>query len=283
MPDRVATLRSVPTALQALRHTRRMAVRWDERRSGCPVCGGRVAAAPPRPILPEALVREWELGPHLQRLYDEREGTACAACGATGRSRALALAFLVATRQPEGVGFAAAARDWKGGAIAEINQAKELHAWLEHVPDLRYSEYGSTQAGTPSEDLEQLSYADASIRYLFCSDTLEHVPSFERALAELWRVLEPGGAALITVPLLWHRPTRVRARRSHGEVRHLLPPSYHGSQALARPSDGHFVYRELGYDVLDVFRERFATRVVFLDLWSNPFQCAFVLERRSSA
>jgi SAM-dependent methyltransferase len=117
---------------------------------------------------------------------------------------------------------------------------------------------------------------------VFCSDTLEHVPQPERALAELERVLTPGGAALLTVPVLWHRPTRVRSEPCGGALRHHLPASYHGSRALAKPEHGHFVFREFGPDLLDQFAQRFDLRTVFLDLWRNPFDCAFVLRRRGA-
>jgi len=268
-------------ALRAQRCTRRSRQRdFCERRNGCPVCGSQRACSTTRAVLPDALVREWGIGRRRARLYDAREGGACADCGATGRSRALALAFLEAQGETGVRSFRAALRGLDGARIAEINQAKELHTWLAELPGVRYSEYGSGQPGVPSEDLEKLSYADASLAFVFCSDTLEHVPDPERALAELERVLLPGGAALLTVPLLWHRRTRVRSERAPDGLRHHLPPSYHGSRALAAPEQGFFVFREFGPDLLDRFATRFDVCTVFLDLWRNPFDCAFVLRRR---
>ena len=38
---------------------------------------------------------------------------------------------------------------------------------------------------------------------IICSHILEHVPSPESALSELYRIIKPGGFAIIMVPLFW--------------------------------------------------------------------------------
>ena len=45
-----------------------------------------------------------------------------------------------------------------------------------------------------------LPFADASVAAAVSANLLEHVPDDERALAELRRVLRPGGRAVIVVP-----------------------------------------------------------------------------------
>jgi SAM-dependent methyltransferase len=49
-------------------------------------------------------------------------------------------------------------------------------------------------------DLQQLPFVDATYDLIACNHVLEHVPDDQRALAELARVLKPGGLAVITVP-----------------------------------------------------------------------------------
>jgi len=268
-------------ALRARRATRGVAIRdHRERRSGCPLCAARVGHCDPPAVLPDELVAEWEIGRRRQRLYDAREGGLCPGCGASGRGRSLALALLEASGAPTGTSFQAALSTLGAAAVAEINEAKDLHRWLLELPGLAYSEYAPQDPSVRREDVEALRYPDASFRLVFCSDTLEHVPRPERALAELARVLEPGGAAVVTVPLLWHRPTRVRAERCESGVVHRLPPSFHGSRAVARERDGYLVYQEFGPDVIERFSARLDVTVCFLDLWRNPFECAFVLKRR---
>ncbi len=49
-------------------------------------------------------------------------------------------------------------------------------------------------------DLTRLPLRNASLDLVTCLDTLEHIPDDTRALAEIMRVLRPGGHALFTVP-----------------------------------------------------------------------------------
>ena len=51
-------------------------------------------------------------------------------------------------------------------------------------------------------DAEALPLPDASVGLLVCSDVLEHVSDDRAALREMRRVLQPGGRALVHVPIL---------------------------------------------------------------------------------
>ena len=119
-------------------------------------------------------------------------------------------------------------------AIAEINSAGNLHRYLARCTGLRFSEFGSTAPGVPSQDLMQLTYADASFDLVITSDTLEHVPDIDRALRETCRVLRRGGLHVFSVPVVWDRPTRQRATLNDDVLVHLLPPSHHGRRRKAR-------------------------------------------------
>lgn len=49
----------------------------------------------------------------------------------------------------------------------------------------------------------QLPFPDDALAGIVMSETLEHIPQDNRALAEAFRVLQPGGWAVFTVPTMW--------------------------------------------------------------------------------
>lgn len=51
-------------------------------------------------------------------------------------------------------------------------------------------------------DIQQLPFADASYDFVFASHVLEHIPDDEKAIAEIRRILRPGGIAILPVPIV---------------------------------------------------------------------------------
>lgn len=216
----------------------------------CGACGFTGQPLHEPPSWPD-LIEQWELTPQWAAWMAQREGSRCAWCGASLRAGSLAAAIVAAVNRRCGT-TATRLRSLfaddrtRGLAAAEINSAGNLHRYLARCRGLRYSEFGSRHPGVPSEDLTALSYGDRSFDLVVTSDTLEHVPDVERALREIHRVLVPGGAHVFTTPVVWDRPTRVRAQLDSGQLVHLLPPSYHGAQQ-ANAAD-FLVYYEFGAD-----------------------------------
>lgn len=126
-----------------------------------------------------------------------------------------------------------------------------------------------TRDGTRHEDLTRLSFADHSFDRLVTLDVLEHVPHFERALAECWRVLAPHGRLFLTVPfLLDRRKNLVRARVGAAGLEYLEPPEYHGDPL--RP-DGSLAFYHFGWELLDALRRSGFRRVRLVTWWSGLY------------
>lgn len=106
---------------------------------------------------------------------------------------------------------------------------------------------GSLHGDVRCEDVQRLSYEDASFDLCTSTEVLEHVPDDSRAFAELHRVLKPGGVLLFTVPLTQADATLERARIEAGQLRHLQPPMHHGDPL--RPGHGILCYRDYGRDI----------------------------------
>ncbi|MFT4201043.1 class I SAM-dependent methyltransferase [Gordonia sp. (in: high G+C Gram-positive bacteria)] len=61
----------------------------------------------------------------------------------------------------------------------------------------------SAKARAEVGDALHLPYADDSFDVVLMSEILEHVPADEAAIAEMVRILKPGGKAAVTVPRYW--------------------------------------------------------------------------------
>lgn len=253
----------------------------------CLVCGSRSRRGRPW-MLARGLVDSWRIDSRWKRMIERREGLGCSVCGAVSRYRYLAwvvmkefgaldLGYRSFSDYADSVNF-------KQLRVAEINGCGALHPYLDRNPCLAYSEYGSADPAIPSENLLGLSYPDSEFDLVLTTDTLEHVPDLSAALAEIERVLKPGGRHIFTVPVVWDgRKTLQRAALDGEEVVHLQPPSYHGVWSEQNPD--RLVFHEFGDDALDYLRSP-ATDTTVRQHRANPSISVFVAvkttEQRSS-
>jgi SAM-dependent methyltransferase len=156
-----------------------------------------------------------------------RDHLFCSDCGSIPRERGLAL---VLERRFPG---------WRGLAIHESSPAdrgisKKLAG---EAPGYVSSQFfpgeplGATVRGFRNENLEALTFADASFDLTITLDVMEHVNQPDQVLREVARTLKPGGAYIFTVPT--YKGKLVSERRAHyradGGVDHLVEPEYHGN------------------------------------------------------
>lgn len=109
--------------------------------------------------------------------------------------------------------------------------------------------------GITNQNLEALTFADASFDIVITSDVMEHVRLDAHAHREIHRVLKPGGVYLFTVPHDRSMPnTLVRVQVDPEDMTkdvHLLEPEYHGD-TNSQTGEGVLSYRVYGRD-LEVF------------------------------
>ncbi len=117
---------------------------------------------------------------------------------------------------------------------------------------------GSMVGGTRCEDVQQLSFADASFDLCTSTEVFEHVPDDLAGFRELHRVLRPGGLCAFTVPMTDDPVTCERARLTADGIDYLLPPAYHGDR-LQGPGRV-LVYRDYGTDICDRLLQNGFTR-----------------------
>jgi SAM-dependent methyltransferase len=110
-----------------------------------------------------------------------------------------------------GVSEVATTKKWLG-AIAEAGEAGRAGDGIAgRAGDGKAGRAGDGRAGTAGDgemaryevvrgDLLALPFPDASVDRVIASEVLEHIPDDVTALAEIFRVLRPGGRVAVTVP-----------------------------------------------------------------------------------
>ncbi|MGV3552397.1 class I SAM-dependent methyltransferase [Rhizobium sp.] len=98
------------------------------------------------------------------------------------------------------------------------------------------------------QNLEEQTFASGAFDLVITLDVFEHLFDPLKAIREIARTLRPGGATLMTVPVVNRfGPSRRRARElMPGIVKHLLPAEYHGNPVS---EEGSLVTIDWGYDI----------------------------------
>ena len=158
---------SLPGSPLASIHT--VVTRWRERGDAveCPICDGRF-----RRFLP----------------YNGRAGAVCPGCGSAERHRLLWLWLCE--------------EDRLRGRVLVFAPDDATDRRLRHLSRVDYVsvDLDPTQ-GMVAADITALPFDDATFHVVLCSHVLEHVEDEQRALAEIRRVLRPGGWAALMVPV----------------------------------------------------------------------------------
>lgn len=238
-------------------------------------------------VITQKLACQWELNEKWLGYFQEREGLICTGCGSARRSIFLAEGILEFAEKSLGIDTKTfkklvAEEKFQKLKVAELNSLGSLHSFLKTSPNLHYSEYGSKNPNIRSEDLMDLSYGDHSFDWVLHSETLEHVPNFQRSWMEIYRVLKPGGACIFTIPVVLDgRKSRTRARLNNGSIAHDLPASYHG--LAGQEKSDYLVFHEFGEDCLDEIQSYGFEISMIKDSINPALACFFAFKLKNAA
>lgn len=247
----------------------------DIAKGNCSVCGAKDTDFAFDQGINDDLARQWELSERQRFVYSARETRHCGNCRASLRARLMADAIIDVFAPGSGsLEAAIASKKMDGLKIAEINANNFIHDRLAKLPGVTYSEYKPADPSIRHENIEKLSYKDREFDAVLTAETLEHIPNYQKALAEIKRVLKPGGVHIFTIPMLFSRHTRRRVEvAADGSLKQILEASYHGA---GEPDN--LVCTEFGIDVLDELKTAgFTTKIFYANpLSRDSVNCVFI-------
>lgn len=185
-----------------------------------------------------------------------RETIVCPVCALNNRQRVIALALERAMEEKQSS---------KGRQVSlyMMEQVTRMYAWFsgrdENVVCVG-SEYlggelpgGAVVDGLRHEDVEDLSFEAGSFDFVLSAEVLEHVNSPQKAIAEIHRVLRPGGELFLSIPFDFAKTRNsTRARIENGRIVHLAEPAYHGNPMSG---DGSLVFTDFGWEFVEEIRQ----------------------------
>lgn len=77
-------------------------------------------------------------------------------------------------------------------------------AFYSRFRKLKNLDYTTTDLNSPLADVKadicNLPFEDNSFDFILCNHVLEHIPDDKKAMQELYRILQPGGTAILQIP-----------------------------------------------------------------------------------
>jgi SAM-dependent methyltransferase len=132
----------------------------------------------------------------------------CPGCGSNGRDRFLHWCL------SERVDLGPALRVIECSPRMGPSYRDAMATWFFY----RTSDYDlRAHKGNLQLDLQAIDLPDACLDVMLCAHVLEHVPDNDKALAELRRVIAPGGHLLLQVPVLQARTAPPAEPEFHGD------------------------------------------------------------------
>lgn len=189
------------------------------------------------------------------------------------------------------IDFELGLRDDNDIYIAE--QVTPLYAYLKNIfPNIIGSEYlgHGYQPGSMNgkklrhEDAANLSFNHEALDCYISFECLEHIPDFEKAFSEAFRVLKTKGKFFWSVPFAKFKYENIirSFEDSNGHIQHILEPEYHGDPVS---SNGILCFTHFGWKMLDQMKYVGFKDAYALIYWSDIFgylggdQILFIAEK----
>ncbi|MGD1809759.1 class I SAM-dependent methyltransferase [Dapis sp. BLCC M126] len=180
-----------------------------------------------------------------------RESLFCPQCSLNNRMRSILHIFDLECNPQKNV------------SIYLTEQVTPLYQYIkQRFPLTTGSEYlgndiapGSLNAqGIRNESLTNLSFDNYQFDFLLSFDVFEHIPHYQKAFSECFRVLKTGGKMIFSVPFCkWSETNIIRAKvGDDGKIIHLKEPVYHGDPLN---KDGILCFQDFGWEMLNELRE----------------------------
>jgi SAM-dependent methyltransferase len=134
------------------------------------------------------------------------------------------------------------------GAIAERLKNDSGSVLTEYFDGVAPGEFVNS---VRCENLTCSSFAADSLDAVISEDVFEHIPHTQNALAEVWRVLKPGGVHAFTVPLDLSRKTECLFDVEGEEIILKKPIEWHGDPVRGAIA----AYWRFGWDLANTLAE----------------------------
>lgn len=186
----------IPLALKQRARALQTQAKLINARHHCPVCDARVISFLP---LPEFFRENQErYGFPFADSDAETCNTGaylCPSCEASDRDRLYAIYL------------SDHLKSLSRGEIVDFGPSAPLSAFIRRLIEDRNIAYRTADLHTENADdrvdiTDLRSYEDDRFDCFICSHVLEHVPDDRKALRELYRILKPGGKAILMVPII---------------------------------------------------------------------------------
>ena len=196
--------------------------------------------------------------PNPDTVTNFRETRLCHNCGGSKRKIDLARVLLKVIGSDASC-LSEASDDLQKLKIYLLESRGPIHAVLSSSPNFICSEYwddmpaGGTRSNARCEDVQNLTFPDASFDIVITQDVFEHIADPEAGFKEVHRVLKPGGYHIFTVPFNRRLAQSVtRARIEGKKTIHMLPAVYHGD---ALRFGGCLVFTDFGHDLIEMLEK----------------------------